>query len=251
MSAVDQTVQTGDIERRLAELETVRLLLSGLAHDFNNLLTAIAGHASLLETADQPGDEVRESAAAILKATERASAIAEKLLGITRRGDARRAPADLHETIDEVAALLGPAAGSRIRICRNLKASASNTLADPNQMHQLILNLALNACEAMPDGGLLTFETDVMDVKREDVPYLIVTVKDTGRGIPREIQGRIFEPYFTTREGAKGTGLGLTIASQIVKKHNGFIRLESEPGHGSAFRVYLPLLAQAAAHAVG
>lgn len=251
MPGENNTERIAELERQLAELETVRLLVGGLAHDFNNLLTAIAGHASLLQGEARPGEEVHESATAILKATERATAIAEKLLGVARAGEARKVPVNLHETIAEVSALLGPAAGRGIRIQRNLRAPTAMTLGDPDQIYQLMLNLALNAQDAMPEGGLLSFATEVSEADPAGGPYLVVSVSDTGCGIPSELREHIFKPYFTTREGAKATGLGLSVASRIVEKHNGFIRVESDPGRGSTFRVYLPLLEHAVARTTG
>ena len=176
MPGESETGRISELERQLAEWETVRLLVGGLAHDFNNLLTAIAGHASLLRGEARPGEEAHESATAILKATERAAAIAERLLGIARGGEMRKVAVNLHETIAEVSALLGPAAGGGIRIQQNLRAPAAMTLGDPDQIHQLILNLALNARDAMPEGGLLRFATEVSEPGPADGPYLVVSV---------------------------------------------------------------------------
>ena len=225
--------------------------MGGLAHDFNNLLTAIAGHASLLEAEATPGSEIHESATAILKAAEHASAIAEKLQGIARRGGEETVPVDLHEIIAEVSTLLGPTTNGNIRIVEKLEAPSALTLGDPGQLYQMILNLALNAREAMPDGGSLTFETRVCETVPGpdgeqaagiELPRLMVAVVDTGSGMSEVDRKRIFKPYYTTRESDAGSGLGLTVVVGIVRKHHGRIDVESEEGRGSAFRVYLPLL---------
>ncbi len=229
-----------ELEREIAELKAVELLVGGLAHDFNNLLTAIAGHAALLEADAEPGSETAESTTAIRKATEHAAVIVGRLQDITHRGSIRREPVDLHETIGEVSALLKPMLNGNIRIEQDLVASGARTLGDPVQMHQLIVNLALNAADSMPDGGSLVFRTSLD--QESDPPQVVVAITDTGCGIPEENRERIFEPFFTTRESGKGTGLGLAVVSRIVKQHSGRIEVESGMGTGTTFRVYFPLL---------
>jgi signal transduction histidine kinase len=246
---LDNRNRLAELEREVSELKAVSLLVGGLAHDFNNLLTAIAGHAALLEAEAPPGSEVQESAGAILRAAEHASVLAQKLQGVARRGSSRREPVDLHRIIEEVAGLVRPSRNGRIEIRKEFTAPAAITLADPEQMHQMLLNLALNAREAMPDGGTLSFSTSV----QEGPPTgrrLVLTVRDTGCGVPASDRQRIFEPFFTTRQRSGGTGLGLTVVSGIVKRHNGRIEVDSVEGAGTTFRIYLPLL-ETAARAVG
>ena len=241
---VTAEARLADLERQLAEIKSLNLLIGGLVHDFNNVLTAIAGHASLLEEEAVPGSEFQESAAAIRKAADHAAALAENLRGLSRLAPSRRQPVDLHATIQEVTALLKPSANGRIFIEQQLRAPAAVTLADPEEMFQLVLNLALNATQAMPAGGVLTFETEILDgedraagVDGSETPWVVLTVRDTGRGIPAAIRDRIFEPFFTTRKNGGGTGLGLSVVARIVNSLHGHIAVESKEGAGSAFRV--------------
>lgn len=256
LSVVTPEARLADLERQVAELKSLNLLIGGLVHDFNNLLTAIAGHASLLEEEAVPGSEFQESAVAIRKAADHAAALAENLRSISRLAPSRRQPVDLHATIQEVAALLKPSANGKIFIEQKLRAPSAVTLADPEEMFQLVLNLALNATQAMPSGGALTFETEILDkedraagVDAAEAEWVVLTVRDTGRGIPAAIQGRIFEPFFTTRNDGGGTGLGLSVVSRIVNSLHGHIGVESEEGAGSAFRIYVHSFRQEAAAA--
>ncbi|MCP5115330.1 MAG: hypothetical protein GY953_31260 [bacterium] len=228
------------LERELAELKGMRLLVGGLAHDFNNLLTAISGHASMVEAGSEEGSDSAESATAILKAAEHAAAIVAKLQGMSRRRQTKRVWVDLNEVVSEVTALLRPTTPDGIVIRQELRAKTAGTVADPDQMYQLVLNLALNGRDAMPEGGTLTFETAI----DEGGSNVILEVRDTGKGVPEELRERIFEPFFTTRNDDGGTGLGLAVAAGIVKEHTGVIQVRTMPGEGSAFRVSLPLAAQ-------
>ena len=238
-SANDRIAQ---LEQQVAELKAMRLLVGGLAHDFNNLITAIQGHATLITAEVDAGGEAQESAGAILQASEHAAAIAKQLQNLVRRGPAKREPVDLHRTITEVVKLIRPGTNGNIRIAQRLDAATPVTLADPEQMHQMLLNLALNARESMPEGGLLTFET--VDETGSGSACLVLTVRDTGCGIPEADRNRIFEPFFTTRNG--GTGLGLAVVAGIVRKHQGDIRVESSARDGSSFQIRLPLAAMPA-----
>jgi signal transduction histidine kinase len=223
------------LERQVAELQAMRLLVGGLAHDFNNLITAIQGHASLITT-ESAAAEVRESADVILQASEHATAIAKQLQSLVRKGPTKRERVDLHQTISEVATLIKPGTGGKIQIAQELNSASPITLADPEQMHQMLLNLALNARESMPEGGTLTFGT--VDEPGTASNRLVVSVRDTGCGIPKADHERIFEPFFTT--GSTGTGLGLAVVAGIVRKHHGEIAVESSEGRGSCFQIRLP-----------
>ncbi len=226
-------------ERETAEFSALRLLVGSLAHDFNNLLTTIAGHASLIEAEADPGSEVQESARAVVQAAERASRLVQELRDLVRPARSEPCHVDLHHVISEVADLIRPLTHDKVSVRLEFNAPAAVVQAVPEQMHQMLLNLVLNAREAMPDGGVLTVETSVA----EDAPgYVTITVRDTGCGIPAEDVPRIFEPFFTTRKSQGGTGLGLAIVSRIVKKHGGAITVQSAPGRGSAFRVTLPAI---------
>ena len=227
-------------ERDAAEFAALRLLVGSLAHDFNNLLTTIAGHASLIEAEADPGSEVQESARAVVQAAERASRLVRELRHLVRPTPSEPRRVDLHQVISEVVDLLRPLAHNKVSIHLDLRAPEAVVKADPEQMHQMLLNLLLNARDAMPEGGVLTVET----AASEPPGRLSITVRDTGCGIAPEDLSRIFEPFFTTRKAQGGTGLGLAIVARIVKKHGGTISVESTPGRGSAFRVSLPAAEQ-------
>ena len=234
-----------DLDRQLRELKARSLLAGTLAHDFNNLLTTIGGHAALLEAGAEPGSDVRESAVAILRAVEHGGAIARKLAGLSRPRREAEVAVDLNSTVAEVAALLRPISGKTIEIREELLAPEASTIADPGEMHQLVLNLALNARESMPEGGRLTIET------RLEGPHVVLTVRDTGAGIDPEVRDHIFEPFVSTKNGDCATGLGLSAVAGIVERNGGFVRVESQPGEGSTFRVYLPLASRQRARGAG
>lgn len=238
---------------QVQKLEAIGELAGGVAHDFNNLLTGIIGYANLLKTGDCKCPETAEIADSIEGAARRAAHLTSQLLGFARRGKNQIVPVDLHSVVCEVVDLLGRTLDKNIEIQPMLQASPSTVIGDPGQMQQMVLNLAVNARDAMPDGGQLMFRTECVDldeaycrVHAEAAPgrYLCLSVMDTGIGIPRDILPRIFEPFFTTKEPSKGTGMGLSMVYGIVKNHGGSVQVYSELGHGSTFRVYLPVTAR-------
>ena len=232
------------------KMEAVGQLAGGIAHDFNNLLTGILGYANLLKLDSVPGSSVHEAAKTIERAAERAAELTKQLLGFARRGKHQNVALDIHQTIQEVIALLSRTVDKNIGITQRLRACQSSVMGDPNQMQQMLLNLAVNARDAMPGGGELIFETDTVHLDEEycrmhlgAIPgdYVLIAVTDTGHGIAREHLGRIFEPFFTTKQPGQGTGMGLAMVYGIVKNHGGYIQVYSEPGLGTTFKVYLPL----------
>jgi PAS domain S-box-containing protein len=240
------------------KMEAIGQLAGGIAHDFNNLMTGILGYANILKLESQPGTSFNDAAKTIEKAAERASQLTKQLLGFARRGKFLRVPVDLHTVAHEVMGLLTRTIEKNISVTQRLRADSPWVLGDPGQIEQAILNLAVNARDAMPDGGELAIETQVANLDEafcrthpEATPgrYVLVSVVDTGMGIPKELQQRIFEPFFTTKESDKGTGMGLAMVYGIVKNHGGFIRLYSEVGHGARFDVYLPQSTQMGAPA--
>jgi signal transduction histidine kinase len=247
-------------QRQSQKLESLGLLAGGVAHDFNNLLVAILGHAELMAVEAVPGSPQLEGAQTIMMAAKRAAQLTRQLLAFARLGHHREEEVDLHALAQEVAQLLGRTLDKSIRIELRLQAAAHHVVGDPGQLQQVLLNLAVNARDAMPEGGTLTLETS-LDVVEEasagrGLPtgrFLVVSVTDTGVGIPREQQERIFEPFFTTKPEGRGTGLGLATAYGIVKGHGGVLRVYSEVGIGSRFMVYLPVgeRSQAAAAKAG
>jgi signal transduction histidine kinase len=222
-----------------------RLFTRSLAHDFNNLISGILGHAELIRTLASDA-EIRDSASVILQAAERARQLVAQLLDSSQVDATEMVRVDLHETIREVASLLRGVLPPSITIRLALNAERVETVGDPGQLHHMLLNLALNAREAMPGGGEISFET--ADVSTTP-PGVRLTVRDTGCGIPPEIRARLFEPSFTTRPG--GSGMGLAIVDRVVQQHGGSIEVQSEVGAGSAFIVTLPLRQPAALPASG
>ncbi|MBK5290780.1 MAG: HAMP domain-containing histidine kinase [Acidobacteriia bacterium] len=242
------------LRRRIAELEAelerhrkagqfletseanLQWFVRSLAHDFNNLLSAIMGHASLLEAISRHGEEVHESAAVIRKAAERATELTTQLLNFTRDGLGSNVGVDVHETIHEVADLLKRTVDPDIQLHLDLQAASSIVRGDPGQIHQMLLNLALNARDSMPGGGRMTLEST-----SNDDTSLVVTVRDTGCGIANDVCGRIFEPFFTTKKNGRNSGMGLAIVRRVVQNHGGSVGVDTVPGQGSAFRIRLPL----------
>lgn len=232
------------------KMQAIGQLAGGVAHDFNNLLTGIMGYSNLLMLQSAPGTPAYEAGATIAKASERAMGLTRQLLGFARKGKGRSLPVDPHEVIREVITLLSRTVDKRIRLTENLRAAPITVNGDPTQIQQAILNLAVNARDAMPAGGKLTIETDTLyldeeycrtHLKAKPGRYIQIAVTDTGHGIPKEIQERIFEPFFTTKDAGKGTGMGLAMVYGIVESHGGSIQFYSELGLGTTFKLYLPL----------
>ena len=242
--------------RQAQKMEAIGELASGVAHDFNNLLTAILGYTDLLRSAARPGELAYEAAEVIQKAGERAQQLATRLLGFARRGKAQDAPVDLHALLREVCELLQRTLPKNISLLERYDAERAVTRGDPGQLHQVLLNLALNARDAMPEGGVLMLRTETVNIEPESFrelgtsgpgPHLKVSVADTGVGIAPEHLPHLFKPFFTTKHAAGGTGMGLAMVYGIVKNHGGAVRVSSRPGQGSVFEVYLPLADEAPA----
>jgi signal transduction histidine kinase/CheY-like chemotaxis protein len=240
------------------KLEAIGTLAGGVAHDFNNLLAGILGYAGLLKVQIDPKDDRHRAVETIERAAERAAELTRQLLGFARKGKMQQTRVDLHETIEEVFNLLGRTIDKSIEVVRSLDARSACVLGDPSQLQQIILNLAVNARDAMPEGGSLKIETRDVEMDERDCRqypeaapgrYVTLLVSDTGRGIPPENRDRIFEPFFTTKPKGEGSGMGLAMVYGIVKSHGGFISVYSEPGVGSTFRVFLPLASESVAEA--
>jgi len=248
----DELAERHRVEEQLVhaqKMEAVGQLAGGVAHDFNNLLTAILAHAGALAEEAAPGSEAAESARTIEQAARRAAELTRQLLGFARRGKLLAAPTDLHLVLGEVARLLGRTLDKRIVVAQKLGATHPVVLGDAGQLQQAVLNLAVNARDAMPDGGVLTFETALREVEpaaravRPGLapgPFVVLTVRDSGQGVPAAIRDRIFEPFFTTKEAGRGTGMGLAMVYGIVANHGGLVTLESAEGQGAAFSLWLP-----------
>jgi len=236
--------------RQAHKMEAIGTLAGGIAHDFNNLLTGILGYANELKTRPSCDGDIREIARIMESAATRGAELTRQLLGFARKGKIEEVPLDVHKLINEVASVLRRTIDRRIDIVRELRAATPHVLGDPTQLQQVLLNLGVNARDAMPSGGRLVFETCVEDIEGEHRPehfhgrpgrYLAVAVADSGHGIPLDIRDRIFDPYFTTKEKGKGTGLGLAMTYGIIRNHGGSILVCSEEGRGTTFKIYLPL----------
>jgi two-component system, cell cycle sensor histidine kinase and response regulator CckA len=238
------------------KMEAIGRLAGGIAHDFNNLLTAILGYSELMEEQLPDDEDLLSSLHEIHKAGERAAALTRQLLAFSRRQVLQPKVLDLNAVVSEVEKLLRRLIGEDVELVTRLDPALGSVKADPGQLEQVLMNLAVNARDAMPEGGTLTVETanTVLDTGfttanpgARSGEYAILTVTDTGIGMSDEVRSHAFEPFFTTKEHGKGTGLGLATAYGIVKQSDGYITVDSEPGRGTTFRIYFPRAAGAAA----
>jgi signal transduction histidine kinase len=240
--------------RHSQKLEAVGQLAGGVAHDFNNILTAIIGFGGLAKLQLREGDPLNELIDRILTAADRAANLTKGMLAFSRRQVLLPRAVDLNGIVMDVEALLRRLIGEDIDLAIRLADTGLILMADPGQIEQVLMNLATNARDAMPHGGRLAISTEARvlgpdRIGAADDPvagrYALITVSDTGVGMDAATRAKIFEPFFTTKAPGKGTGLGLSIAYGIIQQHEGTIHAYSEPGQGSTFRIYLPLLAAA------
>jgi signal transduction histidine kinase/ActR/RegA family two-component response regulator len=241
--------------RQSQKLEALGTLAGGVAHDFNNLLSVIMGYAQLSAHSAPEGDvTLREDLAQITAAAGRASGLVRQLLAFSRKQVLQPQILDLNLIVSQMQAMLGPLIGEHIRVRTRLEPRLARIKADPSQIEQVVLNLVVNARDAMPGGGVVTIETanTVLDSRYADRPEAIpggpavmLAVSDTGVGMDESTRRRIFEPFFTTKAVGKGTGLGLSTVYGIVRQSEGSIAVFSEPGQGATFRCYFPAMAAA------
>ncbi len=240
--------------RQAQKMEAVGQLAGGIAHDFNNLLTAILGNTQLLLRDLPPGDAMRGDVEEIRKASERAASLTRQLLAYSRRQMLQPEVLDLNVVVAEMEKMLRRLIGEHIALVTVLSPDLGAVRADPNQIEQVLVNLAVNAQDAMAQvgGGKLTIETANVDLDDAFAqahlgsvpgPYAMIVVSDTGCGMDATVRAHLFEPFFTTKEVGKGTGLGLATVYGIVKQSDGYISVHSEPGRGSNFKIYLPRIA--------
>ncbi len=237
--------------RQALKMEAVGRLAGGVAHDFNNLLTAILGYAELLASSHDLTPASRQSVEMIQKAGGQAAAVTHQLLAFSRKQMLQPRVIDLNALVTDFEKILHRVIGEHIDLRTRAEAASSRVKADPNQIEQVILNLGVNARDAMPKGGRLLIRTANVEVDaaaaRVLAPdlapgnYVLLEVSDTGHGMTDEVKSRIFEPFFTTKEPGKGTGLGLATVYGVVKQSGGSLAVESSAGGGSTFRIYLPL----------
>ncbi len=235
--------------RQAQKMDAVGQLTGGVAHDFNNILTVITGTIGILSEAVADSPQLSAIAKMIDEAAERGASLTKHLLAFARKQPLQPREVDVNGLILETAKLLHPTLGEQIEIRPLLAADASTALVDPNQLTTAILNLSLNARDAMPAGGKLTLETNNIYLDEgyasmhSEVTvgnYVLIAVSDTGTGIPAANLERVFDPFFTTKEVGKGTGLGLSMVFGFVKQSNGHIKIYSEEGHGTTVKIYLP-----------
>jgi signal transduction histidine kinase len=220
--------------RQSHKMEAVGRLAGGIAHDFNNLLTVISGRTELLLHRLRPDDPMRRDVELVKRVGERAATLTRQLLAFSRKQVLQTRVVALDAVIADLEPMLQRLIGEDIELRTVIAGSVGRIRADPAQIEQVVLNLTVNARDAMPGGGRVTIGLGEVD------GAVVLSVSDTGPGIPADVQARIFEPFFTTKEPGKGTGLGLAMVYGIVKQHDGTIAVESEPGRGTTFRVSLP-----------
>lgn len=239
--------------RHAQKLEAVGQLAGGIAHDFNNILTAMIGYGHLLLMKRGEDETVRNYADHMLTLSEKAAHLTQSLLAFSRKQVMNPQPLELNGLIRRVEKILARLIGEEVELRVCLTEKDINVKADPMQMEQVFMNLATNARDSMPGGGKLVISAEVGEVGSEFITahgygehgeYALITISDTGSGMDAETQKRIFEPFFTTKEVGKGTGLGLAVVYGIIKQHNGYINVYSEPGMGSIFKIYLPIIGE-------
>ncbi len=247
-SAVDTTDQHFLEEQLLQaqKMDSIGQLAGGIAHDFNNLLTAIIGHAELLRL--HTVDANHNRASQILSTANRAADLTRKLLAFSRKQMLQPLRINLNDVIKDVVLLIGNLIGREVKLETQLEPTLPSVLADPTQMEQVLVNLAVNARDAMPKGGKITIGSDVIEVEpgsktagMKPGRYVVITVADTGSGMDAATASRAFEPFFTTKEKGKGTGLGLSVVHGIVRQSGGYVSVESEVGKGTIFYLCFPI----------
>jgi len=239
--------------RQIQKMEAVGNLAGGVAHDFNNILTTILGYSQMMCMQLDSDDPVFKMADSIHQAGLKASSLTQQLLTFSRKQVMEMKVTNLNIIVEDMSKMLTRLIGENIQIKTYLSSKVGNIMADASQLGQILMNLVVNARDAMPNGGRLTIETGDIYIDRKYAlkrkfirsgHYSMLTVTDTGEGINPELREKIFEPFFTTKEVGKGTGLGLATVYGIVKQHNGHIHVYSELNHGSCFKIYFPIVEQ-------
>jgi signal transduction histidine kinase len=224
--------------RQAQKMVVVGMLAGGAAHDFNNLLSIITSYGQLILNNLAPDDPNRPAAEQIMMAGERAGALTKQLLAFSRRRLQQPKVLDLNVLAASLGTMLQRLIGEEIELRLALLPDLGRVLADPGHIEQVLMNLVVNARDAMPDGGTLTIET--ANASLEPGPFVLLAVSDTGAGMNEATQARLFEPFFTTKSAGKGTGLGLSTVLEIVRQSGGALEVSSAPGRGTTVKMYLP-----------
>ena len=238
--------------RQSQKMEAIGTLAGGIAHDFNNILGSILGNADLAIADSKPGSEVAQHLDMILKSSLRARDLVKHILAFSRHSETKNIPFQTAAIIEEALKMLSPSLPATIEIHQDIDPNAGVIFAEPSKIHQVFINLCTNAYQAMEEtGGRLEISLKTTELNNEDLAhepdtktgaFVQLTIRDSGPGIAPDIVDKIFDPYFTTKETGKGTGMGLSIVHGIVKSYGGLITLESKPGKGTAFHVFLPVV---------
>jgi signal transduction histidine kinase len=235
--------------RQAQKMEAIGRLAGGVAHDFNTLLGTIRGYSEMLLGALPREEAPRRHVEQIHRAALRGAQLTRQLLLFSRRQEVQAQAVDLERLLADLDVMLDRLLGEDVVLTRQVEPGLDRVWGDPGELHQVLLNLVVNACDAMPSGGSLTLTLRGLEAEREVAieggrlppgPYVLLQVADTGTGMDEEVRKRIFEPFFTTKEPGKGTGLGLSTVHAIVRRSKGGIAVESRPGEGTTFRLYLP-----------
>jgi PAS domain S-box-containing protein len=237
------------------KMEAVGLLAGGVAHDFNNVLTAVVGYGTLLLAHTEKDAVAHTYVERVLSAAERATSLTRSLLAFSRKQIINPKPVRLGDVVTNLEKILAKVIGEDIELRVFLSPHEASVMADSGQIDQALMNLATNARDAMPEGGILVIETELVEFDQDYVrrhafaepgKYMLISMTDTGQGIDAKTRDKIFEPFFTTKDVGKGTGLGLSMVYGIVKQHNGYINVYSELGKGTTFKIYLPAIERVA-----
>ncbi|RMG01864.1 MAG: response regulator, partial [Nitrospirae bacterium] len=234
---------------RAQKMEAIGTLAGGIAHDFNNILSAVLGYAEILRDEIPEDEKLIKSVDIIEQSAKRGASLAQKILNVTRKEKLQLKMSDINLVVEETLELLKRSIPKDIEIKAKLRRDIPEIRMDPGQIQQVIMNLIINARDAMPEGGTITVTTDMVGAEngaangvKGESGFVKVSVSDTGAGISKDMQSKIFDPFFTTKEQGRGTGLGLYIVHSIITNHGGYINLYSEPGRGTRFNIYLPVL---------
>ncbi len=236
------------------KMDAIGQLAGGIAHDFNNQLAGIMGFAEMILICEGLKDNVKRYTKSIIKSTENASNLTKELLAYSRKGQYQKKPIDIHNTLKDVLSILQHSIDKKITLIMDISAESSVVSGDPTQLQNALLNLGINARDAMPDGGKLTFTTSIVSFNESYIKfrgydvspgnYILISITDTGIGMSKEVKKHIFEPFYTTKSEGQGTGMGLAAVYGTVKTNKGNIDVYSEPGKGTVFKLYLPLIGE-------